>query len=55
MEEEISKLNNLSKESLLQIYFRMFNKKTTLNKKQIINVLLLPLQNINFFELLKNY
>lgn len=55
MEEEIlSKLNNLSKESLLQIYFRMFNKKTTLNKKQIINVLLLPLQNINFSELLKN-
>ena len=54
MEEIITKLNNLSITHLFQIYFIMFNKKTNLEKHQIINELLYPLEEENFKYLIDN-
>ena len=49
-----SRLNNLSTNHLLQIYFIMFNKRTNLEKHQIINELLYPLEEENFKYLIDN-
>lgn len=54
IKEITSKLNNLSITHLFQVYFIMFNKRNNLEKHQIINELLYPLEEENFKYLIDN-